>query len=91
MVNGRSTELDRPGSAAARYGAAFTTRIAVATMAPAPDVMPPTPAFSGSFSVAAREQSMSGSPLNWTRCEGRPPFCPALSDNSTTLPLYAFD
>jgi hypothetical protein len=34
----------------------------VATMAPAPDVIPPTPDFCGSLSVAARVQSISGSP-----------------------------
>ena len=31
IVNGKSTELTRPGSAAMTYGTAFTTRIAVAT------------------------------------------------------------
>jgi hypothetical protein len=42
IVSGRSTELSNPGSAATTYGTAFTTRIAVATIAPAPEVIPPT-------------------------------------------------
>src|ERR1700744_3149450 len=57
IVNGKSTELSNPGSAATTYGTALTTRIAVATIAPAPEVIPPTPDFCGSLSVAARVQS----------------------------------
>src|ERR1700742_3694440 len=66
IVNGKSTELSNPGSAATTYGTALTTRIAVATIAPAPEVIPPTPALRGSFSVAAIVQSMSGSPVIMT-------------------------
>ena len=62
-VSGRSTELSRPGCAATTYGTAFTTRIAVATMAPAPEVMPSIPARRQSRSVAATVQSMSGWPV----------------------------
>jgi hypothetical protein len=40
IVNGRSTELSMPGSAATTYGTALTTRIAVAAIAPPPDVIP---------------------------------------------------
>ena len=35
-VSGISSERSRPGSASTTYGTAFTTRIAVASMAPAP-------------------------------------------------------
>src|ERR1700753_1584795 len=63
IVSGKSNELSNPGSAATTYGTAFRTRIAVATIAPAPEVIPPTPARRGSFSVAASVHSISGSPL----------------------------
>ena len=56
-----------PGSASTTYGTAFTTRIAVASMAPAPLLMCAMPASAGSFSVGVTQQSMSGLPSNVIR------------------------